>query len=435
MVRPTGPGKIRVLKIRDGGVPAVPTTFNNVASATTFQAVLYNFDIDGDVLKREHKEFLKEHVVPQLGNAQVKIELRGEASRTGSDTHNLDLSKRRVAQVKNFFSANGPVLANIADSAVGEADAAGRGENDNTEDALVRAVIVKVEQSLHRLVPPVFDSLGSPAGFDPGADPPWVMIPTGSLPRLMQVDNAEGLSLIATRPGIAFPQPALFSQPGPVKITSQSKKFRIVGGTSSERIFPDAEIRAVDVTGRVHARLAVSVLPPLKVKCAFHYVQNPRYGTRTRHRGDEIEVVRRLNDIWESQANLTFEQARAARDLTMTENLGDAIDTDAKFFVVASHRNPSAQFNVFFVREVEPNPNGGDVDDARTDIGPPGDCVFEDSSTLDLGLLISHEAGHCLTLDQDDPIPATSDMLMNHTPRNSFLPRVHVLQAHRAVRR
>ncbi len=434
MVRPTGPGKIRVLKIRDGGVPAVPTTFNNVASATTFQAVLYNFDIDGDVLKREHKEFLKEHVVPQLGNAQVKIELRGEASRTGSDTHNLDLSKRRVAQVKNFFRANGPVLANIADSAVGEADAAGRGENDNTEDALVRAVVVKVEQSLHRLVPPVFDSVGSPSGFDPGADPPWVMIPTGSLPRLMQVDNAEGLSLVSTRAGVALPQPALFRQDGAVKITSQSKKFRIVGGMSSERIFPDAEIRAVDVTGRVHARLAVSVLPPLKVKCAFHYVQNPRYGTRTRHRGDETEFLRRLNDIWGPQANITFEQVDA-RDLKMTEDLGDAIDTDAKFFVVASHRNPSAQFNVFFVREVEPKPNGGDIDDARTVPGPPGDCVFEDSSALDAGLLISHEAGHCLTLNHDDPIPATNDMLMNHTPTNSFLPRVHVLQARRAVRR
>jgi hypothetical protein len=435
MARSTGPGKIRVLKLLDSGPPGVLRIPDNIASATSFQAVLYNFDIDGDVLKREHKEWLKEHVVPQLGDPQVKIELRGEASRSGSDAHNLDLSKRRVAQVMSFFRANGPVLANVADTAAGEADAAGRGENDNTEDALVRAVVVKVEQSLHRLVPPVFDSFGSPAGFDPGADPPWVMIPTGSLPRIMQVDNAEGLSLVATKPGVALPQPALFRQDGPVKITSQSKKFRIVGGLSSERVIPDAEIRAVDVTGRVHARLAVSVLPPLTVKCAFHYVQNPRYGTRTRHLGDETEVVRRLNDIWESQANIRFEQASAARDLTMTEDLGDAIDTQAKFDAVTRHRRPGAQFNVFFVREMEANPNVGDVDDARTVIGPPGDCVFEDNSALDLGLLISHEAGHCLTLDHDDPIPATNDMLMNHTPRNSFVPRVHVLQARRAVRR
>jgi hypothetical protein len=329
----------------------------------------------------------------------------------------------------NFFRASGPVLANIADSAAGEADAAGRGENDNTEDALFRAVTVKVEQSLHRLVPPVFDSVGSPAGFDLGADPPWVMIPTGSLPRLMQVDNAEGLSLISTRPGVALAQPALFRQDGPVKITSQSKKFRIVGGSSSEHVFPDAEIRAIDATGRVRGRLAVSVLPPLTVKCAFHYLQNPRYGTRTRHLGDETEFVRRLNDIWEPRANIKFEQVRHARNLTMTEDFGDAIDTQAKFDAVTSHRDPSAQFNVFFVREVEVTPTGGtDSAGAETTVGPPGDCVFEDDAGMDEGLMISHEAGHCLTLRHDDPIPTTSDMLMNvSSVDGSFLPRVHVL--------
>jgi hypothetical protein len=245
----------------------------------------------------------------------------------------------------------------------------------------------------------------------------------------------EGLSLVSSNLGVALPQPALFSQPGPVKITSQTQKFRIVGGMAA-----DAEIRAVDATGRIHARLAVSVLPPLTVRCAFHYVQNPRYGTRTRHRGDEAEFVARLNDIWGPQANIAFEQLSANSgdklDLTMTEDLGDTIDTRAKFDLVAGHRDPRAQFNVFFVREIEfgANPNGGDADDARTTIGPPGDCVFEDDSTLDTGLLVSHEAGHCLTLDHNDPIPATNDMLMNHTPRHSFLPRVHVVRARRAVR-
>jgi hypothetical protein len=179
MVHFTGPGKIREL--------ALPAA----ASATSFQAVLYNFDIDGDTLKPQHRAWLNEHVVPQLGNPDVKIGLRGEASRTGSDAHNLDLSQRRVAQVVNFFRANGPVLADVSTIAVGEADAQGRGEDDNTEDELVRAVIVKVEQSLHRFVPVVFDSVGNFFGFDPGADPPWVMIPTGSLPRIMQVENAK----------------------------------------------------------------------------------------------------------------------------------------------------------------------------------------------------------------------------------------------------
>ncbi|MFL4978059.1 MAG: hypothetical protein ACJ8FU_22415 [Xanthobacteraceae bacterium] len=49
-------------------------------------------------------------------------------------------------------------------------------------------------------------------------------------------------------------------------------------------------------------------------------------------------------------------------------------------------------------------------------------------------MLISHEAGHCLTIDHNDPIPATN-MLMNHFVTHTFLTRVHVLRARRAVRR
>jgi hypothetical protein len=60
--------------------------------------------------------------------------------------------------------------------------------------------------------------------------------------------------------------------------------------------------------------------------------------------------------------------------------------------------------------------------------------VFEDDP-LDAGMVIAHEAGHCLTLDHNDPIPTTDDMLMHHSVTHSFLPRVHVLQARRAVLR
>lgn len=433
MLRFTGPGKIREV------------LFPADVSATTFQAVLYNFDIDGDTLKPQHKAWLTEHVVPQLSNPQVKIELRGEASLTGTATskgltpaahaHNLDLSRRRVAQVVNFFHANGPVFADLSVTTVGDADAKGRGEDDKTEDELLRAVIVKVEHSLHRLVPVVFDSVGSFLGFDPGADPPWVILLAGSLPRIMQVENAEGLSLVSSNPGAAFPQPALFTQPGPVKITRQTQKFRIFSG-----VLNDAEIRAVDALGRVHARLAVSVLPRLTVKCAFHYVQNPRYGTRTRHRGDEAKLLASLNDIWGPQANIAFEQVPTNSgdrlDLKMTEDLGDAIDTTTKFDAVANHRDPGVQFNVFFVREVEQVPNKGDGADALTTLGPPGDCLFEDDAggPDQEGVKISHEAGHCLTLDHNDPVPSTREMLMFRSAERNFLPRACVLQARRAVR-
>jgi hypothetical protein len=436
MVRFTGPGKIRIVKVPafDPGALTIP---NAASSPTIFLAILYNFDIDGDMLKPQHKAWLTEHVVPQLGDPRVKITLRGEASRTGSNAHDLNLSLRRVAQVINFLNANGPVLADISGKGAGQDDAEARGEDEKTEDELFRAVAVLVERSQHLLVPVVFDKVGSPYGFDPGANPPWVMIPTESIPRTMQIDNAEGLSLVSTNTGVASPQPALFSQQGPVKITMQSQKFRIQGGAAAGDHFPDAVIKAVDATGRSHARLAVSVLPALTVGCAFHYVDNPKYGTQTRKLGAEAEFVTRLNDIWTPRANIAFKEVRNARLLPLTVDLGDVIDTQAKFDFIANHRHQGVQFNVFFVREITNWKDPKKDTDAFTIIGPPGDCLFEDNIGGDLGLVISHEAGHCLTLDHNDPIVTTDDMLMHGDEveaGNHFLPRVHVIQARSAVR-
>jgi hypothetical protein len=437
-MRLTGPGKIQELTI-----PSAPPD--------TFAARLFNFDIDGDVLKPQHKAWLAEHVVPQLGNPKVIIQLDGEASRSGTgpkddDTRNLALSRRRVANVVSFLNAGGgPILAKVFSDGSGSSVAKARGEAEKTEDEHFRAVLVVVQNSLERLVPVKFSAVSAfgpfPAlqlGFDSASDPPWLMLPTGALPRIMEVENAQGLTLVSFRPnskvansgdGVARPLPALAGLPTPIKITQQKQKFRIQGGIAG-----DAEIRAIDATGTVHARLQVSVLTPLTVKCAFHYVQNARYGTRRRRLGEETALVARLNDIWGPQANITFVQAAAAEDLTMTENLGDIIDNNDKFEAVGRHRNRAAQFNVFFVRDV--NFKVGTDDEARTDLGPPGDCLFEDDIGEDLGEVLSHEAGHCLTLDHNSPIVTVFDDLMFESASGGILlPREHVLQARRAVRK
>src|SRR5262249_44524665 len=152
---------------------------------------------------------------------------------------------------------------------------------------------------------------------------PWVMIPAENPTRLMQVENAAGLALVSSNPAVVLPQPALFPLPGPVTINRSPQIFRLVGGVPG-----DAEVRAVDPSGRVPGPLLVSVLPRLTVKCAFHYVSNARYGTRTRHRGDETAFVDTLNDVWLPQANVRFEQTagNTAPTLNMTDNLGDEIN-------------------------------------------------------------------------------------------------------------
>src|SRR5262249_16898060 len=146
---------------------------------------------------------------------------------------------------------------------------------------------------------------------------------------------------------------ALWPGTGPVKITRQGEKFRIFAGAPG-----DAEIQAVDFSGCPQARLAVSVLPPLTLNCIFYYVRNygdgtprhPGYGTRP-NPGDEIEFLKTVNEVWGSQANITLRGP--ARELTMNEDLGDAIDSTAKMAAVYKRNDPTAQYNVFFVREVE----------------------------------------------------------------------------------
>jgi hypothetical protein len=277
----------------------------------------------------------------------------------------------------------------------------------------------------------VFDrdwQFGRNDGFDDSADPPWLLLPAEQPVRMMQVENGEGLTLVSNNEPVAFPVPANAWRPEPVKITQQTQRFKIVRG-----VIGNAEIRAVDKQGRIHARLAVSVLPKLTVKCAFHYVRNKRYGTR-RERGAESLFVDALNGIWKPQANIEFVQIGDANEIDMEGvNLGDKIDTQAKFDAVASskHRDSNAQFNVFFVHEVEMEPN----DVARTRRGPPGDCLFEDDIKGTEDTAIAHEAGHCLTLDHNSPVPTTHEMLMWPVIFRRFLPRVHVLQARRAVRR
>ena len=420
MVRLTGPGKIREFVIPSDGSPD-----------TTISASLFNFDVDGDWVKPQHREWLNEFVVPQLGDPKVTVTLRGGSSRSGSDAHDLELSIRRVKNVERILRGAGPVAATIEASGTGKTDAAAKGENEKTDDEFFRAVRVQVDNSAHNLVPPVFTNEGVARGFDDTATPPWLMLPAGSSSRFMRINNAEGLTLVSSNVGVVRVSSAInFSGfDRPVVISQSSEIFRVIPGTLG-----DATITAVDRAGRVRARMAVSVLRNRTVRCAFHFVRNPNYGS-SRPVSDAADFLDALNEIWGSQANVSFVEAAPARELTMTDNLGTRIDTDPKFDAVTRHRRPGIQFNVFFVRRLEEGTTG------ETVLGPPGDCVFEDP--VDIGddnrkRALAHEAGHCLTLDHNTPTVTTSFMLMHDKfeegrMEEALITRAQVLQARRAV--
>jgi hypothetical protein len=79
-----------------------------------------NFDIDGDAPKAEHKAFLDQTVVPILTKGDSICILRGEASHTGSDAHNLALSKRRADHVFTYLVSRGVPAKRVKVQFVGE---------------------------------------------------------------------------------------------------------------------------------------------------------------------------------------------------------------------------------------------------------------------------------------------------------------------------
>jgi hypothetical protein len=75
-------------------------------------AWLHNFDINGWMLKPEHQSYLTSRVLPCLeavaaekGTADVDLSVQGHCSKTGSFTHNLELSFRRVFSVANALAS------------------------------------------------------------------------------------------------------------------------------------------------------------------------------------------------------------------------------------------------------------------------------------------------------------------------------------------
>ena len=127
MLKATGPGRV----VRADGAPT-----------GGLRAALVNFDVDGDAPKAEHKTFLDAQVVPILTQRDSICILRGEASHTGSDAHNLDLSKRRAQNVLTFLSGRGVPSARMKVQFVGES-LAGTFAGENAEARAVSLLVAR----------------------------------------------------------------------------------------------------------------------------------------------------------------------------------------------------------------------------------------------------------------------------------------------------
>lgn len=109
------------------------------------KALLGNFDIDGDTPKPEHVQFLSAKVVPLLAGNSGRIWMQGQASQTGSDAHNLALSKRRVRAVADILKRAGVAETQMQLDAVGESMSFGKNKEDPSHRAVALLVLPRAK--------------------------------------------------------------------------------------------------------------------------------------------------------------------------------------------------------------------------------------------------------------------------------------------------
>lgn len=246
-------------------------------------------------------------------------------------------------------------------------------------------------------------------GFDPAGQFPgtaaWQMVPLqGS--KLVRVVGGGGVSSVTSNnPGIARP---LF-------LGAAVQIFGVAAGSTV--------IKLRGAGGRVLARLDVTVKRKRTMKTSFFFVQdNVRKTNRTA--GEVATLLQGMNDIMLVQANVEFVQAKVVDPLRFNDDFGtEVLDASAlpaanrprdEWNVIARRRDPNANFNVFFVTELEQDVNPAtDSVEASTGVAEKS-CLVEDGIANGApDVIVAHEAGHGMGLDHDNADP---NNLMNPAP-------------------
>jgi hypothetical protein len=155
--RDTGPG--------DGGFLV---TRKETPTKVVFEYILFNYNIDGNLLKDQHKELLDRDIIPFMKEHRVHVKLTGMASQSGDREYNRQLSLGRVLRVKKYLLSKGLTEAQIPGP-----DIRAAGEDLSTsklmEDPIDRAVRLTVALGIKPL--PLFPTIVIPViitANDPG---------------------------------------------------------------------------------------------------------------------------------------------------------------------------------------------------------------------------------------------------------------------------
>jgi hypothetical protein len=144
-------------------------TSKETPAKVIFEYILFNYNIDGNVLKQEHKDLLDRDIIPFMTEHRVHVELTGMASRSGDREYNRQLSLGRVLRVKEYLLSKG-----LTEAQVPGPDIRAAGEDLSTsqsmEDPMDRAVRLTVAVGIKPR--PLFPTIVIPIIITPnGPDP------------------------------------------------------------------------------------------------------------------------------------------------------------------------------------------------------------------------------------------------------------------------
>ena len=224
--------------------------------------MIFNFDIDGDALKPEHKAFLRQEARPKLLSG-FSASVVGSTDRSASDAHNKALSDRRVANTIAFLRQEVGELKLSQATGFGEEIAKKEGKADGSSDERFRAVIVFLTAApivtRNKVIEVTGKSFINVIGPNIGAMPGTKIVlvpptPLNPFPVPVPVQRQTLLNLMAAATDLQFGE-------SPVN-SFKDKRYRLFTSVRFTVVFEDGKILAATPQMTTDVGLEGPIQPP-----------------------------------------------------------------------------------------------------------------------------------------------------------------------------